>query len=204
MTLEEIFTNSKALGLTVRDYILYQSLIGQTSGSLVLGAGENHIGQVGGNTTITESNVLMSVAGSYSTGDYMGTSLTPQYFPSAVRTTGGTGIIKSITIIDKITNTNVAMELWIFSETFTAPNDNNAFTVTDSDALKVQAIIPISTSEWYANGSNQIYHDSTISIPIKVAGGENGRLLHYALVARGATPSFTSLDLTIKLGILQD
>lgn len=157
-------------------------------------------GQVGGFTTLVQSTVVMSVAGAYATGDYMGTTTTPQSFASAVRTTGGTGIIKSLIISDKITTANVAMELWILDRTYTAPTDNAAWDLSDPNMLYVQAVIPISSSGWYASSAGQVYVDGTLSIPIK----SNTQALFYALVARGTTPSFTSSDLTITISILQD
>lgn len=174
-----------------------------TSGALDvhLAAGENHIGAAGGNTTISSSTLVMSVAGAYTTGDYMGTTTTPQSFPSAARVTGGTGIIKSILIFDKILTANVAMELWIIDRTFTAPTDNAAWDLSDVNMLNVQAVIPIVTTGWYASSAGQVYFDNTISIPFKVSTGTG---LFYALVARGTTPAFTSSDLTISIGVLQD
>jgi hypothetical protein len=157
-------------------------------------------GNVGGFTTLVQSTVVMSVAGAYATGDYMGTSTAPQSFASAVRTSGGTGVIKSVLISDKIVTANVAMELWILDRTYTAPTDNAAWDLSDTNMLFVQAVIPISTTGWYASSAGQVYMDGTLSIPIK----SNGTTLFYALVARGTTPAFTSADLTITLGILQD
>ncbi len=155
---------------------------------------------VGGFTTLVQSTVVMSAAGAYATGDYMGTTTTPQSFTAAVRKTGGTGIIKSILISDKITDTNVAMELWILDRTFTAPTDNTAWNLDDTNMLHVQAVIPIAITGWYASSAGQVYCDNTLSWPIQ----SNGTTLFYALVARGTTPAFTSVDLTISLGILQD
>ncbi len=157
-------------------------------------------GNVGGFTTIVSSTPVMSVAGAYATGDYMGTTTTPQAFTSAVRTSGGTGIVTCVTISDKITTANVAMELWLFSATFTAPTDNAAWAISDAEALTVLGVIPIVTTKWYASSNNQVYVDDTISIGIKPAATS----LFYALVARGTTPAFTSADLTINLTILQD
>jgi len=155
----------------------------------------------GGFTTISSSTVVMSVAGSYSTGDYIGTSLTPQSFSNSVRVDGGTGIVKSILISDKIITSNVDMELWIIDRSFTAPTDNAAWDLSDPNMLFVQGVIPISTTGWYASSAGQVYNDNTLSIPFKVS---NGKDLFYALVSRGTTPVFTSSDLTISLGILQD
>lgn len=171
-----------------------------TALDVALAPSENHIGAVGGNSVISTSSVVMTVAGAYITGDYMGTTTTPQTFANASRVSGGTGIIKSISITDKVTTTNVAMELWIFSNTFVAPTDNTAWTITDTEALTVLGVIPITTANWYASGANQVYFDGSLSMVIK----PNVTSLYYALVARGATPAFTSLDLQISLGILQD
>lgn len=157
--------------------------------------------QTGGFTNLVSSTVVMSVAGAYSTGDYMGTSTTPQYFSDAVKTQSKTGVIKSLVISDKITTANVAMELWIFNSTFVAPTDNAAWAISDAEALNVQAIIPVFTTGWYASSNNQIYFDGTLAIPVKVSTSGN---LYYALVARGTTPAFTTGDLTITLGILLD
>lgn len=144
--------------------------------------------------------IVMSVAGAYATGEYMGTTTTPQSFTNCVRSAGNTATIKSVTISDKITDSNVAMELWLFSATFTAPTDNAAWTVGDDDALNVLAVIPIATANWYATGANQIYFAGGLDIKIKPAATS----VFYALVARGTTPAFTSGDLTISLGIDQD
>lgn len=163
----------------------------------LVGATQN--GKTGGITELVTSTVVMSVAGAYATGDYMGTSTSPQYFADATKTVN-TGIIKSIFISDKITTANVSMELWIFSTTFVAPTDNAPWAITDAEALLVQAVIPISTSGWYASSNNQVYFDGTLSIPIKTVN----KNLYYALVSRGTTPAFTSGDLTIGLGILED
>lgn len=158
-------------------------------------------GNVGGFTTIASTNVIMSVAGAYANGDYMGQTTTPQSFASAVRTSGGTGIIKSVFISDKITTANVPMELWILDRTFTAPTDNAAWAISDTEATYVQAIIPLSTSNWYTTSNNQVYSDYNVSYPFKIS---TGTALFFALVSRGVTPAFTSLDLTVSLGIIQD
>lgn len=149
------------------------------------------------NEVIVSSTIVMSVAGAYATGDYMGTTTTPQSFASASRTSNGTAKVTGITISDKITTTNVAMELWLLSASFVAPTDNAAWTISDAEALTVLGIIPLPVSGWFASGANQVYNDNTLNIAIKPAATS----LFYALVARGTTPAFTSLDLTVNLAI---
>lgn len=158
-------------------------------------------GNIGGFTALSSSTITMSVAGSYATGDYMGTSTTPQTFTNVCRTSGGTGIIKGIVASDKIVTANVAMELWLFSATFTAPTDNAAWAISDAEATTFIGVISLETSNWKATSNNQVYYDDAFSIPFDLP---TGTTIYYALVARGTTPSFTSGDLSITLGILQD
>lgn len=172
-----------------------------------IAAGENHIGAVGGNTVWVSSTITMSVAGAYASGDYMGTTTTPQSFSGATRIATGSGIIKSLVISDKIATANVAMELWLFRATFTAPTDNDPWAISDTEMLDVIGIIPINATTnstkpgWFTSSNNQIFIDDTLSIPFKLSSGSS---IYYALVSRGVTPAFTSADLTINLGILQD
>ena len=156
--------------------------------------------KTGGLTTLVSSNVIMSAAGAYATGDYMGRTTTPQAFENAMNYEGGTGVIKSILIADKIVTANVAMELWIIDRTFVAPTDNTAWNLSDANMVYVQAVIPIATDKWYASSAGQVYSDDSISYPVKALGKD----VYYALVARGTTPAFTTLDLNITLGILLD
>jgi hypothetical protein len=155
----------------------------------------------GGFTTVSNTTITMSVAGAYATGDYMGTTTSPQSFTNAVRVSGGSGVIKGIVISDKITNANVDMELWLLNASFTAPTDNAAWAISDAEATTVLGIISISSAGWKASANNQVYYDDSFSIPFKLPTGTS---IYYALVARGTTPAFTSLDLSIGLKILQD
>lgn len=179
-----------------------------------IASGSNLIGKVGidqttKNTTnrvvsgidrvLVSSNVGMTVAGSYSTGDYIGTSTTPQSFANAVRDTGVTSLIKSITISDKQSASAVAMELWLFSASFTAPTDNAAWNMTGATGQTCLGVIPLPTTKWYASSASKVYSDDTLNIVIKPSATS----LFYALVARGTTPTWASLDLQISLGIEQ-
>jgi len=156
----------------------------------------------GGFTYLSTSSVVFTDTNARTTGDYCGTSTTPQYFTDVVRGNASTGIIKSINIVDYTTTTAVALELWLFSDTFTAPADNAAWTITDAQAnSSFLGVIPISTSNWYASAVNKVYFDGNLSMVIQPTTNN----LYYAIVARGTTPAWTTAaGLTIRLGILQD
>lgn len=156
---------------------------------------------IGGFSNILTTSVVFTDTNARATGDYCGTDTTPQAFANIVRGNGGTGIIKSIRITDYTTTTAVALELWIFSQTFIAPADNAAWTITDAMADTCLGVIPIVTTKWYASAANKIYSDDTLNIIIKPSVTS----LFYAIVARGTTPAWTTaVGLSIGLGVIQD
>lgn len=206
-----LFTNSEAQTVTPRSGSSTASLqavtintvlanLNATKSNSVVGISTTSA-NVGGFTTVSNSTVVMSVAGVYATGDYIGTSTTPQTFTNVCRFSAGSGIIKGIVASDKITSANVDMELWLFNTTFTAPTDNAAWAISDAEATTVIGIISLSASNWKASANNQVYYDDSFTIPFKLI---TGTTLYYGLVARGTTPSLTSLDFAIGLKTLQD
>ncbi len=141
----------------------------------------------------------LTVAGSYVTGDYIGQSVTPEFFATGVVKAGGEAIVKSVVITDKTVTAAVAMELWLFSTTFTAPTDNGAWDVTDAFALNCVGVIPLTTDRWFASSSNKVYSDDRLGLMVECLN----QSLYFALVARGSTPSWAAGDLQISLGLLQ-
>jgi hypothetical protein len=159
-------------------------------------AGENHIGSIGGNTLHPSSNPTLSVAASYATGDYVGTSATPWSW-TGCRVSAGTGQLQSVTVIDKALQ-SIAGELWLFDRSVTVPNDSAAWTITDADAQFLIGVVPFST--YYASAANSVSSNTGLSMPIWCNSGTS---IFGAVVTRGA-PSYTSGDLTVVLGILAD
>lgn len=145
---------------------------------------------------IVKSTPVLSVAGAYVTGDYIGTSTTPQAFEGVVRNAGDAAFIRSLQITDKSTASAVALELWLFSATFAAPTDNAAWAITDAEALTCLGVIPIATAKWYASSSNKVFSDDTIRLTVQPSATS----LFYAIVARGSY-TFTAGDLQLSLGI---
>lgn len=165
-----------------------------------LPAGESVIGKTVGVSAIVTKAPTLSVGGAAATGDYVGASTTPESFANAVRVSGSTGVLKSITITDKLTTAAVDLELWLFSATFTAPTDNAAWAISDADQLNCLGVIELDSAKWYANSNGKVFTDHTLGLVIKPAATS----LFFALVARGTTPAWATGDLQISLGILQD
>lgn len=141
-----------------------------------------------------------SVGGAAATGDYVGKTTEPEFFTRVARRDGFPAIIKSVVITDKLTTTAVAMELWLFESTFTAPTDNAAWSISDADQLKCVGVLALAADRWYSNALGKVFSDDRFCLPVK----PTAQNLYFALVARGTTPAWATNDIQISLGILQD
>lgn len=161
-----------------------------------LAAGEAHVGAVGGNTLHPSANPALTVAASYVSGDYVGTSATPWSW-TACRVSGGTGQLQSVTVVDKASQ-SIAGELWLFDRSVTVPNDSAAWTITDADAQFLIGVVP--TGTYYASAANTVSVTTGVGLPVWC---NSGTTLYGAFVVRGSA-SYASGDLSIVLGILAD
>ena len=96
-----------------------------------LGAGEAHVGQVGGEGLRISQTPTVTV-GAYSANDAVGGLLT---FANAARVSAGSGVIKDVILIDDA-GQDAIMELWLFSQTFTAMSDNAAWAPSEAEDRK--------------------------------------------------------------------
>lgn len=146
------------------------------------------------------STPTLTVGGAYATGDYVGPSAAPASFASAAREAGKRVEVKSLAITDKTVTAAVALELWLFEATFTAPTDNAAWDISDAHALLCKAVVPIPTTGWYASASNKVFSAGNLGLVLTPTGTS----IFYALVARGTTPAWATGDLQLTLGIRAD
>ena len=161
-------------------------------------ASEVHLGQVGGEGITVTVNPVLTVAGAYIAGDFVGTSATALIFANAARVAGGSGVIKSAMLIDAALQ-SIACELWLFDTNVAPPADNAAWTISDAHAATCIGVIPFST--YYASALN------SVSNGIVPNGGIGfsavATTIWGALVTRGA-PTYATLNLTVRLNIMQD
>lgn len=156
--------------------------------------------QAGASRTF-QSTPPLTVGGAYSTGDYVGPSAIPAYFPN-VTVPGGGLVIMSLTITNAVATAMVGMELWLFDRSITVPTDNAAWDATDPNIQNACiGVIPLPASNWYTSASNQVGTFPQIGIEANLPDGN----LYYALVIRGSyTWATPSSELTLKLGALLD
>jgi hypothetical protein len=154
-------------------------------------------GNVGGFTTVIKS-VSVVTAAAYSAGNAVGAKRT---LASAVRSSGGTGILQSVTLLDRA-NQKAAMTLFIFDADPTAATitDKAAF-VFSTDDLKVIAQVNIGAGDYVTTNGKAIALISGLQIPLQAASGTS---LYAALVTTG-TPTFAATtDVQLEFGIMQD
>ncbi len=155
---------------------------------------------VAGRVLRPSANPVLTVAASYASGDYVGTSNQVWLFPGAFRPGGpGTGILHSALLIDKAAQ-SISTELWLFSQPVAVPADSAAWDITDANAQFLLGVIPFST--YYASASNSVAPVAGLGLPVW-ATGQGDTNLYGGVVTRGA-PSYTTGDLTVVLAILAD
>ncbi len=163
---------------------------------LSIAAGENHLGQIGGEgTTISQTPTV--TAGAYTADDAVGGLLT---FANAARVSASGGIIKNVLIVDDA-GQDAELELWLFNQTFTAIGDNAAWAPSEADLENCIAVISTADS---AQGYMAAGTPSVVDIEVSRRFDLTGTSLFGQLVTRG-TPTYAATDdLTVKVMLLQD
>jgi hypothetical protein len=134
-------------------------------------------------------------AGLYTANDAVGGLLT---FANAVRNSGGGGIIKSMIVIDDA-GQDASLELWLFSQTFTAIADNGVFDISQPDLRNLVAIIATADGSYYASGT-----ESAARVEASQRYDLAGTSLFGQLVTRGGPTYAATDDVTVILEVLYD
>lgn len=149
-------------------------------------------------TVVITVGVTLTVGATYASGDFVGTSTTPISFANAVRTSGGSATIRSITISDPAASPAAALELWLFNATITPPADSAAWNLSDADGLKCVGVISIPTTAQFLSSATGVLHVGLLGLQFHCAA----TTLFGALVTRG-TPTYTG-TLQVMLEIEYD
>ena len=134
----------------------------------------------------------------YAPGDLLGTKLT---LSNALRVTGGSGFLQSITVQD-LSNQKSALDVVIFDadpDTTTFTN-NAALDVSDADAIRIIHTVSFLASDYISFADNAVATKSGLAMPVAVAAGRD---LYACLVCRG-TPTYTAAELSLMFGFIRD
>lgn len=161
-------------------------------------AGENHLGEVGGNSTAAALSFTVSTSPAYTTGDVVGGKIT---IANALRASGKAALVQDLYVFDAA-NQKMAGNLLFFNADPTAATitDNSAFAY-GSDAAKQIGKIDILVSDWTTINGKATLHLKNLGALVRAASGTT----IYAAFVTTSTPTFaTSGDLAGALGLLRD
>lgn len=113
---------------------------------------------------VTSAGLTTSVT-AYSSGDQVGTQLE---FANAARLSGGGGLITGITLISAADIIG-AYDIVITDSTITLAADNAVYAISDADALKIVAIVPLAGA--FDIGGNRVCQMYNLAIPYVCNGG---------------------------------
>ena len=135
-------------------------------------------------------------AGAYSAGDNVGGLLT---FTNAARDGGGGGVIKDVTIVDDASE-SAQLELWLFSETFTAGNDNAVWTPVEAELHNLVTVVTTVDGTYYTGGATA----TVCVIEVSRRYDLTGTSLFGRLVTRSTQTYAATDDVTVGVHLLQD
>ena len=161
-------------------------------------AGENHIGEVGGNSGVVQVALTVTASSAYASGNSIGGKMT---IANAVRAAGHGTTLQNIVILDRA-NQSPAGNILIFNAdpTNATLTDKTAF-VFSTDDLKVIARIPVASSDYATINSKAV----AILVNLgRVLAATSGTSLFAAFVTT-STPTFAATtDVQLSFAFLKD
>ena len=146
-------------------------------------------------STVIDLTLSLDTGGAYADGDVL---FAAQELANAVRSSGGTGVIQSIQIVDQ-DDQGQAMDIVISDSTITLGTENGAVSISDADAAKILGIVEITGSDYVDLVNSQ--YASIKNIGIVIMPDATGVFL--SGVSRG-TPTHTASGIVLRVGIIQD
>ena len=138
-------------------------------------------------------------AGGYSANDIVGGKIT---IANAARDPGGSGLLHSLTIIDKGKQA-AALEFFFFSADLAGTYaDNAAEDISAADALLNIGVISAASADYKAMANYSVVTVRNIGLPYKVASGATSLFL---IVRCTGTPTYAAINnLQFRFGLLRD
>lgn len=173
------------------------------STSVVLASDQGPL-TVGGITTVIKPTIAVDT-GIYAALDVLGALVVSGVvtITGAARSSGGTGLIQSVTVFDD-DNEKAAITLLFFDATPASGTyvGNGALALSTGDKAKYVGKVNILASDYETVGGEALACIRNIALPFKCVGSAN---LFMIPVVSSGTPTFTAAtDLQMAIGILQD
>ena len=150
--------------------------------------------QTGGYTKVSTFDLTLDTS-AYADGDV----LSDLYeLTNAVRSSGSTGLITDIVVIDKDKQEG-AFDILLFDRSVTTGAKNSADSISDDDAEYQQGIVSVVADNYETMTNYSVAHIRNLNIGIN----PNTTSLFIATISRD-TKTYTADGITLKVTILQD
>ncbi len=160
-------------------------------------AGENHVGEVGSNLVKVTATPTVTSGSAYASNNVVGSLLT---FSGVGRVSSGTGLIQSVTLEFKSSQTASTDFVWCGADnpTNTTLTDKSAVALSTSDFNKCRVI---HITDCTNLGTPSVCDAENLALPFSLSSSTTG---YGFLVTRG-TPTFSSTsDVEVQLRILRN
>lgn len=169
-----------------------------------LNAGENHIGEVGGKTTVIKPTITVDT-GIYAANDVLGALVVSGVvtLTGAVRISGGTGVLESVSVFDDDNEKNPITLLFFDSAPASGTYvGNGALSLSTGDKAKYIGRVNISAADYETQGGDAFACIKGIGLAVQASGSAN---LYMIPMVTSGTPTYTaSTDIQMVLGFLAD
>jgi hypothetical protein len=146
-------------------------------------------------STVIDLTLSLDTGGAYADGDVLAAA---QELASAVRATGGTGVIQSIVVIDQ-DDQGYGLDIVISDATITLGTENAAVSISDADAAKILGIVSVVPGDYVDLVGSQLATMDNLGIVIK----PDTTSLYISAISRG-TGTHTASGIVLRFGIVQD
>jgi hypothetical protein len=156
-------------------------------------ASELYLGKTGGDVLRVEQ-VPTTAAGTYATGDVIGTEMA---FAGLTRVVGGCGVLQSLQLYSKVAITGAVDVLIFASDPATTFTDNTPLVLTAADFDKLVGVV--SLTSWVSLGGPSFAQAHGIGMAFDLSGGTS---LWALLAARSAPTLLSATDLKLVLNVI--
>ena len=142
---------------------------------------------------------LSTDTSAYANGDLLADT---QSVSDAFRFIDGTGLIRSLTVIDQDDQTLYTFSVWFLDGTGSLGTENSAPSATDAVCLTVLAKVDFATTDGLDLGGSKVYSKTGLSIPVKAITGTDD--LGIAAIVTTGTPTHSASGIRVRMGVELD
>jgi hypothetical protein len=111
----------------------------------------------------------------------------------------GTGLIRSLVVIDEDDNTLYTFSVWFLDGTGTLGTENSAPSATDAVCRTILGKVDFATTDGLDLGDSKVYSKTGLSIPVKAITGTDD--LGIAAIVTTGTPTHSAAGIRVRIGI---